>query len=298
MQHGTNMALNQDFLERFQKLIEKVDQIKEEVAEIQKVKTIVTESKDNLESLSSSVQEIKDENAGLRGKLYRLETENNLLKIKINELDQYSRKGNVIINGIPSYDNENVINIITKIAEALGTNLCDNDISAAHRLPTANRKWHPPIVVKLTSLRKRDELIHKSKQLRISTDRIGFKDKEPIFIDEHLTSQNAKLVSKALQLKKAGNLAHAWHRDGKIFVRKSINGPAIKIDNEDQLQEAAAQDVIRAEEGIQKQTDKGEGNTKSKSIKDGTNHKQKNKPQPQQVTLDQYQTGRQTRKGK
>lgn len=51
-----------------------------------------------------------------------------------------------------------------------------------------------------------------------------------------MNNNNLKIFNKALQFKKMVKLVRVWwNREGKIFVRKSVNGPSLRIVNQTQL---------------------------------------------------------------
>ncbi len=65
------------------------------------------------------------------------------MKEKLDELKQYSCKNNPIINGIPCKKDENLRDVVRKVAEKLKVNVNENDIAVAHCL--AARKDIPPL---------------------------------------------------------------------------------------------------------------------------------------------------------
>lgn len=203
------MPLDEEFFSKFNDMVTRVQNINEQISDLQEVKKIVAVSKNQLEDLTKAVSTLKKENTVTNSKIESLESENESLKAKLNDLEQYSRKSNVLIKGVPTCKNENLVEVVLNLANSLGIELSHNDISAIHPLPS-RRGRHPHIIMKLINLRKKEEFIRKSKGLKINTSEMGFKVKEPIRVDEHLSqnlsSQNSKILNKALQHKKEGNL--------------------------------------------------------------------------------------------
>jgi len=56
-------------------------------------------------------------------------------------------------------EGEDVTNIVCKVSEVLEVQLTKEDIQAAHRVPTKKPSVPRPIVVQLSSRRKRDEIL-------------------------------------------------------------------------------------------------------------------------------------------
>ena len=86
----------------------------------------------------------------------------------------------MVICGIedePDESEDVVIEKIIEVAKKLKTKLVPMEISAAHRLPTKNDTNAHPILARLINLRKKDELIRKSKEMRL----------EGIYVNPHLT---------------------------------------------------------------------------------------------------------------
>lgn len=235
--------MDAQFMSKFNELVADIGEIKLKMTEVTSIKSIVTESKKNLEELQSTVTEIKTDSGELKTKINKLEIENEKLNSKINELEQYGRKNNIIIIGIPQTDDEDIVGIILNLAGKLKVDINEHHISAAHRLRARGNKT-APIIVKLNSLIKRTKLIRNSKQMKIESTVLGFEDRLPIFINEDLTSQNVVLFSKALEFKRNGHIESTWTFNGKIFLRKFPNEAPVTITNINQLNEIAMFDGI------------------------------------------------------
>lgn len=98
------------------------------------------------------------------------------------------------------------------------------DISVAHRLPAGNRRsvspgtdttprGPGPVIVKFTRRSVRDQVYSARRSLKSANNRI--------FINEHLTQENAKLFKRARELVKQSKLASAWTMNGNVFTKDS-----------------------------------------------------------------------------
>ena len=140
-------------------------------------------------------------------------------------------------------------------------------------------------------MRTRDEFIRKSKRLKINTNAVGINTNEQIFVDEHLTSSNSKLLSKALQFKRSGHLLHVWHREGKIYVRESENSPAIKIMDELHLNNVVSQEQQDEENSSDEIVNQSEAVQHKKNTFINNKDTRKNtRSKTRQATLDNYHT--------
>lgn len=92
--------------------------------------------------------------------------------------------------------------------QTLGIHITEADISTAYRLPRRRKEKYRPVIAKFSSIRIRN-LIYKSRmQLQ----------KTQIFINEHLTSANARIYATARSLVKEGKAASTWTTGGIVFL--------------------------------------------------------------------------------
>ena len=71
----------------------------------------------------------------LREKADVLDKKTNDEAVKLDGIDQYSRRQNLEFQGIPLTENEDAIELVTKISNLVGVDVKKSDISTAHRLP-------------------------------------------------------------------------------------------------------------------------------------------------------------------
>lgn len=195
--------------------------------EIKGIRAIVSETNSKLDKVTEKTEFLDRE-------VSEIKEENQQLKARLNHLEQYSRKFDVIINGITKTENENLNETIKNLAEVLEVKLNPYDICGLHRLPTSKGKI-PSIILCLNNLEVKGNFIRASKQKKISSDAIGVSPVNKIFVDEHLTSANGRLLSAARRATKANLLATARYRNGKILVRYHEDEEEVEITGEEQI---------------------------------------------------------------
>ena len=118
---------------------------------------------------------------------------------QIDNLEQYSRKDNLEVHGIPEQTDENIVNHIITLGNALNVTIQANDIDICHRLPNKNSDKPKPIIVKFKSHQTKKKLYEARKHLRnLNLDRF-FDD---VDINENLTKMRRELFSKVWKRKK------------------------------------------------------------------------------------------------
>lgn len=221
--------------EVFQEL--KLDSFKKEVCqELKSHTTTMGEFKTSLEFLSSSVdtsnvlmaeirkeyEEIKKENAELRLKNGQLTETVVELRDRVRELEQYSRKTNIEISGIPVTGKEDIMTLVKDVGAAIGQELQDGQIMAAHRVPCYNKQRTPSIVVQFHTRLQRDTWItsfRQKKNLSASEVNKAFPNNR-VYVNEHLTPENKRFLNQLKQMCKEVGVKYVWCRDGRFFVRK------------------------------------------------------------------------------
>lgn len=165
-------------------------------------------------SLRASLDKALSENAMLRNTVSKLET-------RVEELEQYSRRNAFEVYGIPKTENENVINIVMKVGEALGVPIEETQIDACHRLKAPESGKPPGIIVKMVRRVDTELMLKKKREKKdFSTRHIGMAVDSPIYVNESLTPGNRRLLGATRAARKAKNYRYLWVRNGKILLRK------------------------------------------------------------------------------
>lgn len=199
--------------------------------------------------LSASVESLKIENANFKVEVQELRDENASLHAELQEvkskslhLEQYSRVNNVEIRGVPVTEEENVYQLLSCVARALGIAYVNDSISIAHRLQKTAKFPNPSIIVCFISRRERDiwlSAARKMKGISASTIYRSFPNTK-VSIIEHLSIHNRTLLGRSRDLVKAKKLASSWVVNGKVMARKEEGGRAVWLHTEDDLDKLVA----------------------------------------------------------
>lgn len=182
------------------------------------------------------IDKLTAENASLRDRVADLSS-------RVDDLEQYSRRNNLEIQGVPQRDNENLLDVLDAVAAHVGCDISRADVDAIHRVPHFDRSNSTPksIVVRFCRRLGRDSLLAACSRKRKSMPsgsspglRIdGVSDR--CFVNEHLTSSNKLLLSRAKSTGKGKGYRFIWTRDCKIFVRKSEGSHVLQIRSDKDL---------------------------------------------------------------
>lgn len=95
-------------------------------------------------------------------------------------------------------------------------------------MPTA-KQGERNIIVRFVRRSKRNVVLAKSRKTKVNSTALGFQPGIPVFVKEHLTQQNKRLLGLTVQKKKEAQWKFVWTADCKIFARKHEKSPAIRI---------------------------------------------------------------------
>jgi hypothetical protein len=190
-----------------------------------------------MSEIRSELAEVKKENEKLRVDNVTLTNEMHALRDRVRSLEQYTRKNNLEISGIPSTPREDVAAIIRDVGAALGLEVAEGQISAAHRIPSFKKDRPQSIVVQFTARSTKEAWLTKYKDLKgLTANQVNAAfPPQKVYVNEHLSPENkvflAKLKTKCRDL----GYTYVWSRDGKFFVRKAAGDKCKKINGYDEL---------------------------------------------------------------
>ena len=140
--------------------------------------------------------------------------------------------------------NEDVTQITLELANSLGVELEEEDISIAHRLPKKERvgktrssndsKKHSTIIVRFVSRTKRNE-IYASRFKAKAIKAFPMDKMEHLFINENLTQRTKRLFWLTKQKAKKLNYNFIWTNNGQIYVRETVDSNKIHVKVENDL---------------------------------------------------------------
>lgn len=205
-------------------------------ADVRKLENEVVELKKSMDFINKEFEAAKTANATLAAKNKKLEENNDTLMRKVAQLEQYSRLNNLEIKGVPVTQGEDCEKIVACLGDKIGCPLKPEDIDTVHRIPTRN-STQKNIVLRFCSRNKRSEYLSKARNGRPKTTDLGFtaSQEAPIYVNEHLTPDNKRLFSKALDLKKQHKWMFVWTDRCIIKARKTLDGPVYRLACESDL---------------------------------------------------------------
>lgn len=171
----------------------------------------------------------------------------NLTK-RLNNTEQHARSNNLEIQCVPENKSENVIDTLLDIGKVIKSKVKDADVSHCTRIAKKDSESTRPrsILVKFNTPRLRDEFLAATLQFnksnpqdRLNTTHLGASvDKaQPIYVAEHLSADNKSLHAAARARGKELGFKFVWVRNGRIFMKKSVDSDRIVIDSPDKLKE-------------------------------------------------------------
>ena len=221
---------------------QQISHLNKRIDGIEKSQGFLGEKYENLRKLTDGLikenetikKEDQDQHAQIKGIKQELKSE----KKARNDSDQYMRRGMVEINGFPQKKDENLKDLVIKLATDMKVPISNGDVEVVHRLSTPEKAG---IIVKFSSRPIAEQFLAKKKSLRTKSVRDydyvleNQEDKGWIFINESLTKMNRELFKKARKQCKDKNFQYVWTKNGNILVRKDGESSIIRITSEDEL---------------------------------------------------------------
>ena len=229
------------FEEKFSQLPKK--QQKEAAADIltkSDAKTLfLTFSKELIEMVVNLKDEIAEKDKVRDEEVLFLRNQVVNLRLDLEKSQQYNNRDSFKICGIKEPTNlrpnetENTNDTVTKFFETASVDLPVQELSMTHRVPTRDTTKSKALLVKLRSRIVRNKLIRMKKDFR--ENELLKREYPDAFIVEHLTPLRAKVC---YQLRQDVTIAKCWTIDGRIKVVKKdaqANEKPITIDSLAQL---------------------------------------------------------------
>lgn len=220
--------LKQEFSDKLKDYSEKIDEFGRSV---EFLSANIDKSNELMKDIRREYGEIKKENHELRQENKMLNASINILHDRVRELEQYSRKTNIEISGVPVTPRENTLSLHKDIGSAIGQELQDDQVMAAHRVPSFNSKRMPSLVVQFQTRVQRDSWLNSYKQRgQLAAKDINKRfDNSRVYINEHLSPDSKRFLRQLKEACKEKGVRFVWFRDGKFYVRKSEGEKCHKI---------------------------------------------------------------------
>lgn len=221
-----------------QSLDSKHKELQNEITVIQKSTQFHSERQEDIikkvESLSTEIQTITN----IKEEVVELRKQNHQLIAEINASEQRDRMFNLEIVGVTELKEENVLDLVIKIAKNVGADITPTNIIQANRVSSRNKQPGRPrvIIAKMQSRLVKDNIISCSRKCRLTTKDLGLHgDHKPIYINEHLTVFNKLLLKKCKEVARIKQYQFVWSKHGRIFLRKNDTAPALQISSEEDM---------------------------------------------------------------
>lgn len=204
-----------------------------------KIDVCKTDLQTEISTLREDVHQFKEECTSninkLSDSLTEMRTSVHQNKERISAVE---KSNDLILSGVPYVANEDVGQIVQRIAIALGFSEQNTPLMFSKRLakiPIANGAT-PPIVIQFAFKLARDDFYRRYFTVRnLSLIHIGFNVDKRIFLNENLTDQTRRIKGKAINLKRTGKLYAVFTKDGCVFIKPTPEDAAILIRSLDEL---------------------------------------------------------------
>lgn len=135
--------------------------------------------------------------------------------------DCYSRRNNVVLHGVPMKDNEDPLELVTELGDAIGVPISPDNVDAAHRLPSKNDKLPPPFIIKFVNRWRKERVMETIKRLKPTAEILGGSKSTKVFCNDHLTPKNQRLLMEAKKLKAS---FYVWSKNGNVLCKGKAEG--------------------------------------------------------------------------
>lgn len=179
-------------------------------------------------ALKEENKTLKAENAALSSQCDSLKKLLSDMEQRLTDLEQYSRNKNIDIKGLPVVQNEHLPDMLKKIGEIIKEPITQEDVDVCHRVPMRNSTC-PTVVVQFHNRTKRDAVLAKVRQTKVTTRHLGHEENVPIYINETLCPTLRKLMGMAVARKKEKLWKFAWTKNGRILARKDETSQVVRV---------------------------------------------------------------------
>lgn len=217
-------------------LIETVESIKNELLDLKTSCEFNSAKIDEFENKLKRVEVMSSELQGVNDCLNSTTKDVAALMQDNARREQWARLNNVEIKGVPIKKDENLFSILENLSKAIGYQLPKTQINYVARVPTHNPK-SKHIIVSFINRYIKDEFMAAARLKKIITGSdLGFGDSTlKIFVNDHLTAENKKLLTMVKSTAKEKNVSYVWVKHSKIHVRKNDTSPVHIISKESDL---------------------------------------------------------------
>lgn len=210
----TNSKQNEELRQSVQFLSDAVDTSNKLMAEMRKDYSELKRKNEELERANRQLSESMDN-----------------LQERMRAMEQYSRKANIEISGLPVTPSEHPVSLLRDVGKAVGVELRDDEVVAAHRVPTYKKDRTPSLVVQFHTRNQRDVWImaYKKKKGLVANEVNKSFPTNRVYINEHMSPENKRFFAQLKEKCKQTNFKYVWFREGNFYVRKNEGDKPLKI---------------------------------------------------------------------
>ncbi|KAG8270083.1 hypothetical protein J6590_092970 [Homalodisca vitripennis] len=141
----------------------------------------------------------------------------------LDSVNSVEHLGVVVDSGLPWTDHD--------VGAALGLQVEDADIAAAHRIPSFKRDRPPSLIVQFLKKNVKDTWLTKARSIKpLTADKVNNSfPRQTVYLNDHLSPKNKIFLADLKKKSRELGFAYAWNRDGKFFVRRADGDKCIKI---------------------------------------------------------------------
>jgi hypothetical protein len=153
-------------------------------------------------------------------------------KCDLVETKQQTLKDNMEIAGVPVEKDENLTDIVCKIAQQLQVPIDKQQVLQTYRVMGKKlRNGMPPVIICKVPEELKEKFTRNKKRYDLKTTNLGLTANPAgnIYINDQLVMENKYLLKRAKDIRRDGKIKFAWTRYGKIFIKKDENGRAVRI---------------------------------------------------------------------
>lgn len=204
---------------------------------------IITTKNDLCEQINSMrlriEEKINNEISTIKKDIDNIHTHQTYIEEKVEKIERQLHLTDLLMYGIPKDNNENLSNLLQKFCNNIGFNAMGSSLLSIFRINLKSEK--PPIVLKFISFNARNQFynsyIDTIKNKHILLNDIGINGTNRIIVQESLSSFNAALFRKSMELK-TNDLIYSVHtKNGFVKIKARHDAKAIIVSSIQQLLE-------------------------------------------------------------
>lgn len=221
-------------------LVEDIQVIKDELSQVKATCDCTAGKLEEYGSRLSVVENKINEIEKLQDVVNNLQSDVTKMKYEAAAHDQRSRLNNVEIKGIPIKKGENLFDILEAVGRKVNYVCPKSQVNYISRVPIFNSNEKLIIVSFLNRYVKEDFIAAARADKDLSTSDVGFQGvSQRIYVNDHLSVENKKLLSKVKIVAKERSYEYVWVKHGKIHILKNQSSKLLIIRKESDLNKIA-----------------------------------------------------------